>query len=295
MLCVECGRRIGLIGRMRRSQFCCDEHRLRAVAWERATGPPATADDIPVIEPAAEPPKTAAPPRRRAGSSAAFAAIMGAALLVGMTDMPKPQALGNNLSSVLKNHAAVHLYDDFQQDFHAWTPSAKGTRAWISDKGLLQPGGLRLLRESLPLPDYRFEFSGQIQQKGFGWVFRARDSANYYAMRLHIAGPGPVPDVVLIRSIVRNGKAVETGRIRLPMTLRSDASYDVSMQIRGNDFTTWINGHIVDTWSDATWNSGGVGFFCEPGESALIRHTLVSENDHFTGRFFAWIMSQIRS
>ena len=38
----------------------------------------------------------------------------------------------------------------------------------------------------MTMPDYRFEFRGQIERKALGWIFRASNPKNYYVMKLEI-------------------------------------------------------------------------------------------------------------
>ena len=58
---------------------------------------------------------------------------------------------------------------------------------WAGDPTGLHAGRqITIYRPSLKLSDYRIEFQGQIDTKSIGWVFRAADPENYYAMKLQL-------------------------------------------------------------------------------------------------------------
>ena len=51
------------------------------------------------------------------------------------------------------------------------------------------------------------QFLGTIDKKGLSWVVRAADFNNYYAIRLTVLKPGPVPAIGVTRYAVIHGKA----------------------------------------------------------------------------------------
>jgi hypothetical protein len=51
----------------------------------------------------------------------------------------------------------------------------------------------------------------------------------------------------------------------------------VKVAIKGDRFITTVNGQVVDSWTDSRHRRGGVGFFSEPGEKAVLRWVAVSE------------------
>jgi hypothetical protein len=51
---------------------------------------------------------------------------------------------------------------------------------------------------------------------------------------------------------------------------------------------TTINGQKVDTWSDDRLERGGVGFFSDPGESALINWVRVTAGSSFLDRLLSF-------
>ena len=54
------------------------------------------------------------------------------------------------------------------------------------------------------------------------------------------------------------------------MDLREDTIYHVQTSAYGDRFVTWVNGRIVDAFSDQRHPSGGVGLFGGPGEASHI-------------------------
>ena len=57
----------------------------------------------------------------------------------------------------------------------------------------------------------------------------------------------------------------------------------------GNDFTIMAQGKVVDFFSDATFQRGGVGLFCGRGEAARVRWVEVSHQHDALGRFCAYL------
>jgi hypothetical protein len=66
--------------------------------------------------------------------------------------------------------------------------------------------------------------------------------------------------------------------------------FRVRQEIRGDQFTTYLDGRVIDTWSDAALASGGFGFFADPGETAYIRWVDVAYQDDTLGRICAYLV-----
>jgi hypothetical protein len=152
-------------------------------------------------------------------------------------------------------------------------PAGEG---WISDFAPDPSGGRRrrqvsVLRASLPLNNYRMELQGQIENKALGWVVRAKDAKNFYAMKLEIVRPGPDPAVDLVRFAVLNGEEQPRTQIPLPMPVRTDTLYRVRVEAVGNHFTTWVQDQKVDEWTDGNISAGGAGLYDERGEHGSVK------------------------
>jgi hypothetical protein len=195
-----------------------------------------------------------------------------------------------DLHQTISNRAAVAFADDFRSGLDAWTSRSNLTRSWSYDAaGFVHPGPLALFKPTLEMSDYRFEFLEEIDQRAMGCAFRASDLDNYYAVKLNVVRPGPLPVVHLVRYAVINGK--EIGRVEkpLPFTTRSDTLYRMLLDVRGSDFTIMVQGQVVDFWTDNRLRRGGIGFFCGKGERARLRWVEVSHQYDALGRLCAYL------
>jgi hypothetical protein len=157
----------------------------------------------------------------------------------------------------------------------AGTPLTAVDSGWITDWGA-EPGVRRLheisvLRPSLNLSDYRLEFQAQIETKALGWVFRAKDSKNYYVNRLEITKPGLDPEVTFARFAVIDGTEQSHGQVKLPMPLRPDTLYKIRFDAVGDKFTVYVQDRQIDQWTDARLKMGGVGLYNERGERMSLK------------------------
>src|SRR5260370_24938976 len=189
------------------------------------------------------------------------------------------------LMSAIQARAMVDLREDFQAGLGAWIGAKGWESTWLMNSpGAAQPGRMALLQPLTPLTDYLLEIQGQIQSKALGFVFRAADMNNYYAAKIVIRKPGPLPSIYLVRYAVIEGRAGQKTETLLPTYLRTDTLYDMLVTVRGENFTITVNGQLVETWSDSSLKSGGVGLFAEIGEISQIRSVHLTENDDFLGR-----------
>ncbi len=195
-----------------------------------------------------------------------------------------------NLNQTISDRAAVAYADDFRSGLDAWESRSNLTTSWSYDAaGFVRPGPLAVFKPTLDLSDYRFEFLGEIDQRAMGWVFRAEDLNNYYAMKLVVVKPGPLPLVNMVRYAVINGKEGSRVEKPLPMTVRADMLYRVMVDVRGADFTVMAQGQVVDFWTDHRLQHGGVGFFANRGERSRLRWLEVSHQYDALGRVCAYL------
>ncbi len=196
----------------------------------------------------------------------------------------------NTMHQTILNRAAVDLTDDFRSGLDAWHSRSNLTSSWSYDaSGFVQPGPLAVFKPSSDMTDYRFQFLGEIDQKGLGCAFRAANLENYYAVKLVVAKPGPLPLVRLVRYAVINGKEDRHIERPLPVATRPDTLYRIVVDVRGGDFTIMVQGQVVDFWSDNRLPKGGIGFFCARGEKARIRWVEVSHQYDALGRLCAYL------
>jgi hypothetical protein len=232
-------------------------------------------------------------------SSAIFGLLLVGAIYLGTVGVNEsaPEASGaapaktsfGDLRRLLRSHAAVKLSDDFKSGLKGWTPTVASARAWTVKDGLLRPGALRIWKDSVPLTDYNVELVGQIEEKSLSWAYRATNGNNYYATKLVVSKPGPIPSVDLVRYAVVGGAETRRTRLPLPMNVRPDTVYRIQMSVKGQDFSTAVNGQMVDTWSDDRLRSGGVGLFADAGEQAIVRYISVTDKDTLLGRVLSYL------
>jgi hypothetical protein len=305
MHCVYCRKKIGFLRRLTDTEYCCPDHgvKMRALS-ARAIRDQAlygeSLDDISsvFVKPLAGLWSRSSQASSGSGSTLIFSVLMIVALVVGVVGLPKSdEASDDHLASTgdsvtgfrakLRSYAAVKLTDDFKSGLNSWIsvePSTSQAPDWSYRDGFVRPGRLRLLKNSLSMTDYHIEFIGEVEQKGLSWVYRAKDSANYYASKIVVTKPGPLPRANLVRYAVINGAEQNRVSVPLPVAARADALYKVQMTVSANDFSAMVNGAMVDNWSDTSLRKGGVGFFSDKGELATLRYVTITDKDTFIGR-----------
>jgi hypothetical protein len=162
------------------------------------------------------------------------------------------------------------------------TSGASGTKAaaitarandWIADfaPDAKQQRHISLLRSSLGKADYRVEFEGAIGLKALGWVYRARDAQDFYVSKIELQKPGENPVFAVTHFAVING--LEQPRVHTPLgvSVPPGKSYQIRFEAVGNRFTTWVQDHKVDEWTDDHIPSGGAGLFREGVEQFTLR------------------------
>lgn len=186
--------------------------------------------------------------------------------------------------------AAIDHQEDFRSGLSSWGGRPNWSREWKYDaNGSIRPGPLAIYQPSAGMADYRFEFLGQIERKALSWVYRASDLDNYYVTRIVLTKPGPLPSASIVRYAVIGGKEGPHKQIPLPMQVRPDTMYRVRVDVSGPNFTTFVQGQIVDFWSDSTLMAGGIGFFAGKGESALLRWVEITHQYDMLGRLCAFL------
>jgi len=194
-------------------------------------------------------------------------------------------ALVETVRAFLRERSEILIEDNFVSGLSGWDGEPGWASEWVYGAGgFVQPKKLALLRTSIPLADYRLVLVGQIETKSLGWVFRASDLKNYYAMKITIAKPGPLPQGAIVRYTVVDGLTVDPVELPLPLSIRNDTVYRVETSAQQDRFTTTLNGQVVDTFFDHRHRSGGVGLFIGPGESSRVLQVRVVGQDDLLGR-----------
>jgi hypothetical protein len=143
---------------------------------------------------------------------------------------------------------------------------------WGSDPSDVHAGrDITIYRPSLKLSDYRLEFQGRIETKSLGWVFRAADPQNYYAMKLMTVSSGLNSKVALFKYLVVNGRQTQVGRVPIELAVQPDTGFNIRVDVRGPQFTTYVQGQQVDVWTDDQLKTGGVGLLNEREERGRVK------------------------
>ena len=168
---------------------------------------------------------------------------------------------------------AVRLEEDFGSGLVRWIG---GTDNWRLDAAGVRPGALALFGPSLGMRDYEVEFLAKVESRGLGWVFRAENLENYHAVRLEATGTAQAPAYELKRWTVIAGREEPAVRIPLQVALRSRAAFKVQTTAADGEFTTAIDGQVVDRWSDDRLREGGAGFLAAKDDRARLYWMKVS-------------------
>jgi hypothetical protein len=216
----------------------------------------------------------------------ALTALAGAVVL--KPSRHKPDAW-DTFKKDLAKRAQLDIFDDFQSGLDAWE-SVENLATWSYDNGgLAIPGKVAVLTPSLQLTDYDVDSVAQVVTKGLGLVFRASGTRSYQVAKLTVAGNGPMPPLVVERYAVIDGKESAHVRVHCPGTFQKDTLYHIRLQVRGDSYTLFIEGQLIDSWSDNRTKAGGVGFFCAKGDRARLAWVRVSHNTDVAGRLCAFL------
>ena len=315
MLCFLCGKKIGLLRSLFDQQYCCPEHRREA----RQASAKALRDEEefePWTVSKSRDKKIGPKSSASAGQTASiFAFVTVGLLLVAALMLPSPNGGGgaarpgvslnptvtkgflartsDGIAEWVRGASPITLHHDFSSGLADWTNVAlKGTIDDPKDWGTsaTRPklaGSLRLWSKSTLLQNYQMEFQGQIENKSLSWAFRATDAANYYATKVTITRPGPLPNASLVRYVVMNGREWDRVQLPLPITLDRGENYRVRVSVQDDRFVTYLNGRVISSWTDKRLNRGGVGFLSEPEDPQKVAWISVSERDSLLGRLLA--------
>lgn len=302
MRCLQCSRRIGLFRRLVDRQFCCDDHRRKsrlAYSARVARDEDDYGDDW-LATPVA---------RKRSTSFGPGSAIVlvGACLALAVmlpngddqrptpppSYLPPTGAIGDKLARALPS-GSLSLREEFKVDLRNWQSpvDAAASRAkdgWTrTGAGAMRIGDLKLWKPTLTLGDYNLEFEAQIESKAVSWAYRAVDPSNYYATKINLSKQGSQQRAEIVRYVMDGGKPTAKSQLPIPLHVADNMVYGVRVAVKGDRFTTTVNGQVVDSWTDKRFQRGGVGFFADPGEKAVLRWVAVSEPKSMLDRLMSF-------
>lgn len=135
-----------------------------------------------------------------------------------------------------------------------WTTvNAKGEDAFMAGRTLT------LHKSSMELTNYRVEFVGTVDHRALGWAMRIQDPGNYYAAKLKRNATGKAR-LSFIRWKVVNGVPGPEAILPLEMRLPSNDQYTVTIDVRGDQIVTSLQGKVIDRWNDDTFTKGGFAY-----------------------------------
>jgi hypothetical protein len=220
----------------------------------------------------------------------AVAAIAGAVVL-NPSHRSKPDAW-EILRQRVSKRAQVDLFDDFSQGLDAWETGQHQASTWSYDKnGFVSVGALALFAPSTNLTNYDLDALVQIEAKGLGLAFRAASAQSYQVAKLIVEGSGPMRSLAVQRYALISGHASRPVLTRYPEHFQPDTLYRVHLEVRGDSFVLYIQGNLIDSWSDSRLAAGGMGLFCSPGEHARVAWVHVSHNTDSLGQMCSLLSS----
>jgi hypothetical protein len=185
--------------------------------------------------------------------------------------------------------AAVELSEDFRGGMADWSGSGNWAETWrLSKAGYVKPGRLALYQPSMNMREYNVEFLMQIEEKALGFAYRAVDPQNYYAAKIVVQKPGPLPELSLVRYPVLGGRPGNRVEVPIRLVAHSNTPFRVRLSVSGNGYSTSIEGQLVDFWTDDKLTTGGFGLFTDAGESARVYWMKLSHQTDFIGRMCAY-------
>jgi len=316
MLCFLCGKEVGWLRSMVDRQYCSAEHRKEARLASAVVFREEEDEDDQQLWAVSRSKQrhTGRPDSGSHQTASIFAFLTLATLLIAMLmpgngTEPSPTYTPLSLDAgakrgllsrsedavgeVIRNAAPVTLHHDFQSGLKDWTTMALRATTKVDDPhdwktpSVVVPGSLRLWSRSTLLKNYQMEFQGQIERKSLSWAFRASDSENYYAAKIQIIKPGPLPNADLIRYVMLKGRELDRVQLPLPLTLERGGDYRVRVTVQDDRFVTYLNGQVISAWTDKRLKRGGVGFFADSDDAQKIAWVNVSEHDSFIGQMLA--------
>jgi hypothetical protein len=148
-----------------------------------------------------------------------------------------------------------------------------------ADSGANQARQLVLYQPSLSATNGQLEFTWKVDDPGVGWIFRAKDVANYYAVRIKVISHAPSLKLSVEHFTVHLGNEGSHSE-KVLLFPRNDPALRVRMDVAGPSFTLYLQGNAVDYWTDTRLASGGFGFYEEWHRAAEVRSVRMSFPKH---------------
>ena len=300
--CAYCRGRIPALRRLTDRRFCSEAHRRKFEAGE-PDGSIVSSAAPSLVKPGTEVPAGTALCRHSVLTYLAAGLIVATVSAAAPFFVTEQVGATGGVAALFRNElhrfrqavasrAGINLYEDFADGFNCWIARDGAPPKWTrDDTSFVHPRALAFFQPAAQLTDYRLDLLGQLDRGALGCAFRAADYDNYYAMRVVVLEPGPLPVVAMERYAVIDGKMDRLVRERLPGVARSGAMYRISLNVRGADFTLSVQGHIAGCWTDNRLPRGGVGLFSDKAGRGRVRSLRISRQWDAVGRVCALLAS----
>ncbi len=147
---------------------------------------------------------------------------------------------------------------------------------WKLDAAGARPAGLALLRPTLNLGDYEFEFFTRIESRAVTFAFRAANVSNFFKVTIAMVESGRYE---LKRCAVIGGIEEPPVSSPLPGVLRPGSAFTVKTRAAQNDFSIWLDGELAARWTDGRLPTGGIGFMAPRDDRARVYWVRLSQID----------------
>ena len=159
----------------------------------------------------------------------------------------------------------------------AEAPAANNNSAWTrepsSPAGAKQPRQLVLYRPTMGATDGRLEFTWKPGDGAVGWIFRVKDKDNYYAMAIKSLRPGSSPAFSVEHFTVYKGTEGPHAT-KMIILAENKPALQIRMDVNAAIFKLYVEGKVVESWTDNRLLAGGLGFLDQPdrpGEVQSVR------------------------
>lgn len=176
-------------------------------------------------------------------------------------------------TSMVMNRESTLLDEQFFETLEKWVPAS----GWAVEGGQLSINGgeVGISKAGTGWADYNFEFDLYLVAGHFGgWFFRAADANNGYMFQLEDSTGPYTPNQLRIHKRV-NGAYTLVTTVPTGMTISPNVLYRVRMELVSSTIKTYINGTLISTWTDSTFQAGKAGFRAYTGEHFHIDNIMV--------------------
>jgi hypothetical protein len=202
---------------------------------------------------------------------------------------PASEGAFGRMRRAIAGRAATEVTDTFRNGMEAWGSGAGSfAPGWSrSSEGYTKLGQLALFQPSMNYTDYRVQFFSAIDDKGMGVALRAKDTQNYYAMKVKVVQAGLRPVIAMVHYPVVEGRRGRPNETPLNVMVHH-LPFEIAFDVHGNRVTAMVEGEKVESWTDELLAKGGVGFFTEGGERARLYWMKISRNQDWLGHICAF-------